>query len=1420
MTFSWIFLLGVFSASAEPRLPEVNILQKGAQEECEGRSGKLVLVNWTSQTPRDKSQSFGTVQADALKSVSEFLFQSEHKLEECDRVLVFPEGVEEGPTLEPWLLANDGQTPSNKIDKLKWAYRGLEAHLATDRDRSRPRAFEFQVGPKISTARRDFERSVCEHVLAPTLSGFQAYDCKKGVGSKRGVGSLLLGHVADPRNQRAVSRYYLSLLPELMLAFDSATSTVETSPTEVIWIWAGTGFRDYETTLLMQQIDRDFEPAPEAEWIKIYYESVSQMFSTEKIQFESDLVQFWRVALKPSENFELWNGGLKTAEELKIQWENPESDELAQLTHNAKWIGFSSAPSTWKSFLGSGIRRLVNDAQSKGLNELPAPSRWRLSVPRGLEIASVTADFEGEAVQLAELDENRSYVSIANVEELKQQLLVGIERWVQSDDFDATGATGTFELSTALHVLPVNQELRKLAESLGKKDVVIRRELMGVKSPTISVAYEPISTVQWTILALISAAAALAFGLLWWAVSRKRELDVEVDWGESPREIDLALHRNRAVIELPFRVQVTDPTPFWARRANIDIEITLRTYTQPEIPLHVGKEGTFQEMNALDGAVVTPSWEENGSNAFKIHIRRPTKKALRDQPLTLLTRHDVIDFARVRTEELRVMVAIELSLQPKKHYLPVSSNIQVRELCFTAVPGPASPLFHVDIFTQVIARHLALELQGASDGQWNRNCRVDVGTIELCNPADARFNTLPVRFRVTHGSVKLEAKGADSQLTAQLLIDDKLESDGVFGWEVACHPVSAVSNREEDGLTPALLALGIEFPVELRNHKANEWVVSIAIAVEFCDLARPDEWQAFSQVHRQFNLKTAGEPRIVCLDFGTSATRMLLQDQGLDNWGYLPLGRLLAKGSGEEPANLPSNVFLADDRVQFGKEATQSLAMWDPKKGDPPYVDSIKELLLEGDARAVVVLERVVRGLFEQGYQPTVDATEGVPVYQDSTAGLLVSVDLQPGERQQLVAMLPNDAAPLYANALERILNEVFPGTVKMMREAEGVALWYGAEAFDLGLGEKKPAGKVLRVLVFDVGAGTTDVALVEVHRPETRQTRFELPQQRTRILSTGGARVGGRDVDEALFNAAAKVSKVDLSWADLAESVQWGIRPRIEKDKIALSRGLLEQSFSLSRHDTGTAAVSASYKEILQHPIYSDLLERMVREPLAILIGRRVMQDLSDVDRVVVSGRGAQAYDFVRTLKYVLNSEFGVSPDKVNVVEKRFLKAAVTMGARLFSLGLCGDFVPSDLSYRNRVLLLTRDSEGRVSATELLEPGRSFGGGPIVGDWTHVQPWEAAALITTWLCPDFSKGEGAPAWLLTPRRISAVLRGEPLQEIAAASPYTKLDVPLDAFANRAKRSGGLELRACVGLSGEVTLETRKDEKNEGMHSK
>jgi hypothetical protein len=1415
VTFGWIFLLGVFSASAEPRLPEVNILQEGAQEECEGRSGKLVLVNWSSQTPRDKSQPLGTVQADALKSVSEFLFQSENKLEECDRVLVFPEGVEKGTnTLEPWLLANDGQNPSNKIDKLKWAYRGLEAHLATDGVRSRPHAFEFQVGSNTSTARRDFERSVCEHVLAPTIRGFQVRHCKKGGGSR------LRGHVADPRHQRAVSRYYLSLLPELMLAFDSAPSTVETSPTEVVWIWAGTGFRDYETTLLMQQIDRDFEPAPEAEWIKIYYESVSQMFSTEKIQFESDLVQFWRVALKPSDP-DLWNGGLKTAEELDIQWKNPESDKPAQLTHYAKWIGFSSAPSTWKSLLGSGIRWLVDDAQSKGLNELPTPSRWRLSVRRGLEIASVTADFKGEAVRLAELEEDRRHVSIANVEELKQQLLVGIERWVQSDDFDATGDIVNFELSTELHVLPVNQELRKLTESLGKKDVVIRRELKGVKSPTITVTYGPISTVQWKIFALVSAAAALAFGLLWWAVSRKRELDVEVDWGEVPREIDLALHRDRAVIELPFRVQVTDPTPFWARRANIDIAITLRTYTQPEIPLHAGKEGTFQELNALDGTVVVPSWEENGSNAFKIQIRRPTNKALRDQPLTLLTRHDVIDFARVGTEKLKVMVVIELSLQPKKHYLPVSSTIRVRELCFTAVPGPASPLFHVDIFTQVIARHLALELQGASEGQWNRNCRVNVGTIELCNPAAARFNTLPVRFRVTHGSVKLQAKGSDSQLTAQLLIDDKLESDtGVFGWEVACHPASAVSYREEDGLTPALLALGIEFPMELRDHKANEWVVSIAIAVEFCDFARPDEWQAFSQVHRQFNLKTAGEPRIVCLDFGTSATRMLLQDQGLDNWGYLPLGRLLAKGSGEEPANLPSNVFLADDRVQFGKEASQSLAMWDPKKGDPPYVDSIKELLLEGDARAVVVLERVVRGLFAQGYQPTVDSTKGVPVYQDSTAGLEVIVELQPGERQQLVAMLPNDAAPLYANALERILNEVFPGTVRMMREAEGVALWYGAEAFDLGLGEKKPAGKVLRILVFDVGAGTTDVALVEVHRPETRQMNFELPQQRTRILSTGGARVGGRDVDEALFNAAAKVSKVDLSWADLAESVQWGIRPRIEKDKIALSRGLLEQSFSLSHHDTGTAAVSASYKEILQHPIYGDLLARMVREPLAVLIGRRVMQDLSDVDRVVVSGRGAQTYDFVRTLKYVLNSEFGVSPDKVNVVEKRFLKAAVTMGARLFSLGLCGDFVPSDLSHRNRVLLLTRDSEGRVSATELLEPGRSFGGGSIVGDWTHVQPWEAATLITTWLCPDFSKGEGAPAWLLTPRRISAVLRGEPLQEIAAASPYTKLDVSLDALANRAKRSGGLELRACVGLSGEVTLETRKDEKNEGMHSK
>jgi hypothetical protein len=679
---------------------------------------------------------------------------------------------------------------------------------------------------------------------------------------------------------------------------------------------------------------------------------------------------------------------------------------------------------------------------------------------------------------------------------------------------------------------------------------------------------------------------------------------------------------------------------------------------------------------------------------------------------------------------------------------------------------------------------------------------------------------LPVQFRLTSAQVTLTTSFDPTILQAQVLLNGQLfERADDLVWEVACHPANRVFDSAEKDLVPTRVALGIQLPEELRDHKSKEWRVSIAFSVEACDLARPNDWVSFPKIQREFNLKTAGEPRIVCLDFGTSATRMLLQDQGLDSWGYLPLGRLLAKGSDEDPANLPSNVFLAEDGVQFGNRAEQSLAMWPAKKGPPPYIDSIKGLLLEGDERAAKSLERVVRGHFEQGYQPTVDAKNGVAVLQDSASGQQVGVDLQPGERQQLVAMLPNDAAPLYANTMESVLNDVFSGTVRMMREAEGVALWYGAEAFDLGLGVSRGGGEMLRILVIDVGAGTTDVALVEVHRPEARQVQQRAAQQRTRILSTGGARIGGRNVEEALFNAAAKLSKVEVSWDDLDDSVRWRIRPRIERDKKALSLGRLKKTLAFSRREIIHGDLSVPYEEIVQHPIYRALLERMVREPLAVLVGRRAIEGISDVDRVVVSGRGAQTYDFMTTLTYILNSEFGISPNRIARVEQRFLKSAVTLGARLFSLGLCGDFVPSDLSFRNRILLLTRQSSGVVTATELLPPGRSFGGGAIVGDWTAIRAWEAAVLIETWLRPNERERESAPRWHLTPRGISAILRGEPLQEIAAASAYTRLDVSLGALSNRAKLAGGIELRACVSLAGVVTLEPRKTDKKKGPPS-
>lgn len=146
--------------------------------------------------------------------------------------------------------------------------------------------------------------------------------------------------------------------------------------------------------------------------------------------------------------------------------------------------------------------------------------------------------------------------------------------------------------------------------------------------------------------------------------------------------------------------------------------------------------------------------------------------------------------------------------------------------------------------------------------------------------------------------------------------------------------------------------------------------------------------------------------------------------------------------------------------------------------------------------------------------------------------------------------------------------------------------------------------------------------------------------------------------------------------------------------------------------------------------------------------------RDLSDVDLVVVTGRRAHETDVEAAAVAI-----GVAPGRVHIVEKRFLDAAACLGARLYALGLCGDFVPGRPVLRGRFLFVLARPNGRVEAIEL-EPGR----------WGEVPIFVRARLVRTWMIP--TNRAATKPWELDPRRQLAIVNGEPLDLGVSAEPH------------------------------------------------
>ncbi len=893
---------------------------------------------------------------------------------------------------------------------------------------------------------------------------------------------------------------------------------------------------------------------------------------------------------------------------------------------------------------------------------------------------------------------------------LRDALVAGVR-----GELDAQRATFDPDLRATVRLLPPADPL------FGWSAVAILEE-RAVESPRIRLSYVPVP--WWQLGGGFGAMGLGGLAVLQQARARlqRRRLAIDLGWDRDVELVDLLALRDQVAFEESFRVRLSDASGYRPRACSLEVRVSLRTFLQPEVPIRDDARDGFQSLAA-------DRWDA-GVDGLSTRVTSPHPDALLDRPVTIVTQHSAIDFGRVRKDELAVVHAIRVRVHDRTgRYVDVDETL-FRPVRLRAVPGPAEPRAGLDISPAFLSRWLEVRLVGLTNDEWRGARRVDVGWLSIENPVRKQYTPLPVTFRLASARVTLTAEGTSITASGTLLLRDttgeRPMDQGVT--------LSAGERRS--------YVVTVELPDDLRDAAHPRWHATIDVAVGADDgsAQRPK----LAPLRRTFRLRTAGRSRAMVLDFGTGATRLLLQDLDEERWGFLPL-----EGDGPD---LGGAVFVAaSGEVSFG--ASAELHPFDAPAGR--FIPSLKALLLRDGApepRDLVVLGKVIDGLLARFYAPlqAADADVWGVRYGDRIA-------LTPGPRGQLVVLVPNEAHPLWVAALRESLSNsnVWSGAVAVLCEAEAAALWYASVVYAApprALPEPPPR---LRLLVLDVGAGTTDAALVEIDRTPERQSLA--------LVGTGGAAVAGRTLDEAVFDAIAEVNGSSQCFAALPETSAHDLRAQLEHTKRRMSTPDRGGDTAVRIELPGGVVLSAPIASLSSTQAWRRAVDRVAREALTVLVGRLdvAREPLAGTHLVVLTGRGSQADSLVDAVERAVG-DLGAEAGRVHRVDSRFLKESVSLGGRLYALGLCGDFLPAEQCFRDRLVLVYRRPFGRVHAKELLAPGRAYRGGAIQGDWTDVPTFEQARLVRTWMRP--VDGDRSAPWEMDARSMVAILQGEPLE--------------------------------------------------------
>ena len=475
----------------------------------------------------------------------------------------------------------------------------------------------------------------------------------------------------------------------------------------------------------------------------------------------------------------------------------------------------------------------------------------------------------------------------------------------------------------------------------------------------------------------------------------------------------------------------------------------------------------------------------------------------------------------------------------------------------------------------------------------------------------------------------------------------------------------------------------------------------------------------------EFGIRRHYGKRLVAVDFGTSAVAAGFH---ADDYHDINLQQVYVKGGTQREDNLehgtsfiPSVAMAAtrvfadragDDLVDLGAPeflklpaATQAISV------NPEHaILALKSCIGSGKSKLVIPGDKLLRYRNEDGHEVKAHT---VPIWSlvQSAYAIIDRDFLKPalqtrgraGRISQLAVTHPNTYTLLQQSKLRevahRVFSDVHPKDLHLVSESDAAAFYYLTE-----LRTSRAAGAPPRevALVYDIGAGTLDLSLIEMHWPPGTPN-----PQRIEVLGRCGIGLAGNKLDELIARVVnrqlqelAKAhtnvqyepfvsSKVNAGWDDpenraalvtLKQGIQelkkklragattqvrlW--RDRIKSDVFTVKDPSLIPGKPLQRRD-GYWWLEVPHAEVLRDGDITGFISFITHEVVTEFVASSG-RELGDVNYLFISGRTSQWPGFREDVRRVFKDHDVVCPPLLKPVQ---LKSAVVQGAvRMFRFG------------------------------------------------------------------------------------------------------------------------------------------------------